>query len=162
MRGRLRINTIQQWYKTPTGLLNRIAAFQRNILMMTSKVLTAATFLTLTLLACLTPHAHAAQCGNGPAGFETWKQQFAGEARAKGVGANGLSALMAANYAQATINADRSLHSFKLSLDQFMVKRGAAAVVARGRGMKQRNAALFASIEQRYGVPAGPLIAIWG
>jgi membrane-bound lytic murein transglycosylase B len=122
---------------------------------------TAATLLTLALL-CLTPHAHAAQCGNGPGGFETWKQAFAQEARAKGVGANALSALMAANYAQATINADRSLHSFKLSLDQFMVKRGAAAVVARGRGMKQRNAALFASIEQRYGVPAGPLIAIWG
>jgi membrane-bound lytic murein transglycosylase B len=124
--------------------------------------LTTATLLTLALLACLHAPAHAAQCGNGPGGFEAWKQEFAQEARAKGVGANALSALMAANYAQATINADRSLHSFKLSLDQFMVKRGAAAVVARGRGMKQKNAALFASIEQRYGVPAGPLIAIWG
>jgi membrane-bound lytic murein transglycosylase B len=127
-----------------------------------SMKLTTATFTILALLTCLTPSAHAAQCGNGPGGFEAWKQQFAAEARAKGVGANALSALMAANYAQATINADRSLHSFKLSLDQFMVKRGAAAVVAQGRGMKQRNAALFASIEQRYGVPAGPLIAIWG
>ena len=106
--------------------------------------------------------SQAAQCGNGPGGFEAWKQQFAGEARAKGVGASAISALMGTNYAQATINADRSLHSFKLSLDQFMVKRGSAAIVARGRGMKQRNAALFASIEQRYGVPAGPLIAIWG
>jgi membrane-bound lytic murein transglycosylase B len=28
--------------------------------------------------------------------------------------------------------------------------------------MKRSNAALFASIESRYGVPAGPLIAIWG
>src|SRR5580692_1936280 len=121
-----------------------------------------AIFPTLAVLACLTSSAHAATCGNGPAGFETWKQQFATEARAKGVGANALSALMAAGYAQATINADRSLHSFKLSLDQFMVKRGSAAIVARGRGMKQKNAALFASIEQRYGVPAGPLIAIWG
>jgi membrane-bound lytic murein transglycosylase B len=130
---------------------------------MTKRIrLTTAAFLTLAMLACSTPHARAAQCGNGPAGFEAWKQQFAGEARAKGVGANALAALMAASYAQATINADRSLHSFKLSLDQFMVKRGAAAVVARGRGMKQKNAALFASIEQRYGVPAGPLIAIWG
>ena len=73
-----------------------------------------------------------------------------------------LSALMAANYASATIAADRSLHSFKLSLDQFLAKRGAPAIVARGRAMKQRNAALFASIEQRYSVPAGPLIAIWG
>jgi membrane-bound lytic murein transglycosylase B len=126
-----------------------------------TKGLTAASS-ALTVLACLSSQAGAAQCGNGASGFEGWKQQFAGEARAKGIGATGISALMAANYAQATINADRSMHSFKLSLDQFMVKRGAAAVVSRGRAMKQRNAALFASIEQRYGVPAGPLIAIWG
>ena len=113
-------------------------------------------------LAWMTSSASAAQCGNGPGGFEAWKQQFASEARAKGAGANGVSALMQANYAAATINADRSLHSFKLSLDQFMVKRGAAAIVARGRSMKQSHAALFASIQQRYGVPPGPLLAIWG
>jgi membrane-bound lytic murein transglycosylase B len=130
----------------------------KGCLMTNARQLTAA----FAVLACLGSAAHAAQCGNGPAGFETWKQQFSGEARAKGVGGNGLNALMATTYAQATINADRSLHSFKLSLDQFMVKRGSAAIVARGRSMKQKNAALFASIEQRYGVPAGPLIAIWG
>jgi len=28
--------------------------------------------------------------------------------------------------------------------------------------MKQTHAAMFASIQQRYGVPPGPLIAIWG
>src|SRR5580704_12841940 len=105
-----------------------------------SKGLATIILSTLAVLTGLTLQAHAATCGNGPGGFETWKQQFASEARAKGVGANGLSALMAAGYAQATINADRGLHSFKLSLDQFMVKRGAAAVVARGRGMKQKNA----------------------
>ena len=129
---------------------------------MKKSVLSSATFVIAAVLAGLATQAHAAQCGNGSGGFEAWKQQFAGEARAKGVGASGISALMAANYAQATINADRSMHSFKLSLDQFMVKRGAAAVVARGRAMKLKNAALLASIEQRYGVPAGPLIAIWG
>ena len=32
----------------------------------------------------------------------------------------------------------------------------------RGRSLKQSHAALFASIEQRYGVPPGPLLAIWG
>jgi membrane-bound lytic murein transglycosylase B len=122
----------------------------------------SAAFATAALLACLNSPALAAPCGNGPGGFEAWKQQFAGEAQAKGVGGAGIAALQQANYASATIAADRSLRSFKLSLDQFMVKRGAAAIVARGRAMKQRNAALFASIEQRYGVPAGPLIAIWG
>ena len=125
------------------------------------KGLTAA-FSTLAMLVCLNSHALAAQCGNGAGGYEAWKQQFAGEARAKGVGGAGIAALQQTTYASATIAADRSLHSFKLSLDQFLAKRGAPAIVARGRAMKQRNAALFASIEQRYGVPAGPLIAIWG
>ena len=126
------------------------------------KVVLTAAFAVAVVLAGASSRADAAQCGNGAGGFEAWKQQFAGEARAKGIGANGIAALMGTHYAQATINADRSLHSFKLSLDQFMVKRGSAAIVARGRAMKQKNAALFASIEQRYGVPAGPLIAIWG
>jgi membrane-bound lytic murein transglycosylase B len=113
-------------------------------------------------LSGLASQAVAAQCGNGPGGYDAWKQQFAAEARAKGIGGAGVSALEQTHYANATIAADRSLHSFKLSLDQFMVKRGSAAIVSRGRAMKQRNAALFASIEQRYGVPPGPLIAIWG
>jgi membrane-bound lytic murein transglycosylase B len=130
--------------------------------MMKSKALLSAAIATVAMLACLSSQANAAQCGNGPGGFEAWKQQFAGEARAKGVGGAGVAALQQTTYASATIAADRSLHSFKLSLDQFLAKRGAPAIVARGRAMKQRNAALFASIEQRYGVPAGPLIAIWG
>jgi membrane-bound lytic murein transglycosylase B len=113
-------------------------------------------------LLCMVSAASAAQCGTGAAGFEGWKQQFAAEARAKGVGAAGVAALAATNYATATIAADRGQRSFRLSLDQFLAKRGGAAIVARGRSLKQSQAALFASIEQRYGVPPGPLIAIWG
>ena len=128
---------------------------------MTTKHLTAA-FATVAMLAFAGSAAHAAQCGNGPGGFEAWKQQFSGEARAKGIGANGIAALMGANYAQATINADRGQRSFRLSLDQFLVKRGSAAIVARGRALKQSQAAMFANIQSRYGVPPGPLIAIWG
>lgn len=116
----------------------------------------------LAAVIALTSTAHAAQCGNSAAGFEAWKQAFAREAQAKGVGANGIAALMGTTYATRTIAADRGMKSFKLSLDQFMAKRGAATIVAQGRRLKQQHAALFASIEQRYGVPAGPLIAIWG
>jgi len=126
-----------------------------------TRFMTAAA-LTLAMLTGLGSRADAAPCGNGPGGFEAWKGQFAQEARAKGVGAAGISALMSANYAQATINADRSLHSFKLSLDQFLAKRGAPAIVARGRALKKSQAGMFASIQARYGVPPGPLIAIWG
>jgi membrane-bound lytic murein transglycosylase B len=134
----------------------------RNYLMTKSKRLTTATFFALAMLACLSPQADAAQCGSTSAGFEGWKQQFAGEARAKGIGASTVSALMATNYAQATINADRGQRSFSLSLDQFLAKRGAATIVSRGRALKQSQGAMFASIQARYGVPPGPLIAIWG
>ena len=116
----------------------------------------------VVMVATLGAEANAAQCGNGPGGFEAWKEQFAGEARAKGVGATAIDALMQAHYASATIAADRGQRSFGLSLEQFMAKRGSATIVARGRSLKQSQAALFASIQQRYGVPPGPLIAIWG
>lgn len=126
-----------------------------------TKTFFAAAFLTLATVA-VTSQGHAATCGNSAAGYEAWKQQFAGEARAKGISANTIAALMATNYAQATINADRGQRSFQLTLDQFLVKRGANAIVAKGRQLRRSQAALFSSIEQRYGVPPGPLLAIWG
>src|SRR3954453_19402028 len=124
------------------------------------KIVTACS--ALAMLAVFGVQADAAQCGSSPAGFETWKREFAQEATAKGVGATATAALLHANYASATIAADRSQRSFGLSLDQFLAKRGASTIVARGRSLKESPAALFVSIEQRYGVPPGPLIAIWG
>lgn len=126
------------------------------------KLPTTATVFALAIFACASSQAGAAQCGSTSAGFEGWKQQFAGEARAKSIGASTVQALMATNYAQATINADRGQRSFSLSLDQFLAKRGSATIVSRGRSLKQSQAAMFASIQQRYGVPPGPLLAIWG
>lgn len=124
--------------------------------------LTTAIFTVLAVLAWMSTKADAAQCGSTAAGFEAWKRQFADEARGKGVNASTVDALMGTTYASATIAADRGQRSFGLSLDQFLAKRGASTIVARGRALKQSNAALFASIQQRYGVPPGPLIAIWG
>lgn len=105
--------------------------------------------------------AQAARCGNGAGGFEAWKQAFAEEARGR-VGASGVDALMDTHYNSATIGADRGQKSFHLSLEAFMAKRGASAIVARGRQLKRSQAALFSSIQSRYGVPPGPLLAIWG
>jgi membrane-bound lytic murein transglycosylase B len=127
-----------------------------------SNAYSSAALAIVTFFACAISQAHAASCGSGPGGFEAWKQQFAAEARAKGIGGTGISALMGTNYASATIAADRGQRSFGLSLDAFLAKRGAATIVARGRQLKQSQGAMFASIQQRYGVPPGPLIAIWG
>ena len=116
----------------------------------------------VAVFGCALGQAHAAQCGNSAAGFEAWKSEFVEEAKGTGASAASLSALMGTSYATATIAADRGQRSFRLSLDQFMAKRGASTIVARGRALKQSDAALFASIQERYGVPPGPLLAIWG
>jgi lytic murein transglycosylase len=106
--------------------------------------------------------ALAAQCGNTANGFEAWKGAFAQEARAAGVGQRGLDALAGARYANGTIAADRNQKSFKYSLSKFMQVRGADTIVAQGRKRKARSAGLFNALEQRYGVPAGVLLAIHG
>lgn len=116
----------------------------------------------LIALTSLSSQTHAATCGSSAGGYEAWKSEFAQEARAKGVSAPTIQALMATNYAQATINADRGQRSFSLSLEQFLAKRGGPAIVAKGRSLKASQGALFASIQQRTGVPPGPLLAIWG
>lgn len=120
--------------------------------------------LLVALLACsLTAGvAEAARCGNSSGGFERWKKDFSREAKANGVGRKALSALAATRYSTRTIRADRGQKSFKLSLNQFMKKRGGAAIAQRGKKLKNQNGKLFASLERRYGVPPGPLIAIWG
>jgi membrane-bound lytic murein transglycosylase B len=116
----------------------------------------------LAALVWMASKADAAQCGSTAAGFEAWKKQFADEARGRGVSASTVAALMATNYSNATIAADRGQRSFHLSLNQFLAKRGGSAIAARGRALKRSDAALFASIQQHYGVPPGPLLAIWG
>jgi membrane-bound lytic murein transglycosylase B len=114
---------------------------------------------SLSLLA--TP-ALAAQCGNTSAGFNAWKSEFAKEAKANGVNDKAIKALMGTSYATATIKADRNQKAFKYTLQKFMQVRGASTIVSQGKRQKAANAALFARIEQKYGVPPGPLIAIWG
>jgi membrane-bound lytic murein transglycosylase B len=89
------------------------------------------TLAALVALVCMASEAGAAQCGSSAAGFEPWKEQFAAEARGRGISASTLAALMATNYATATIAADRGQRSFRLSLGQFLAKRGGSAIVAR-------------------------------
>lgn len=115
----------------------------------------------LAALVAASGAASAAQCGNSAGGFENWKRSFAEEARGR-VGGEAIAALMTTRYNTATISADRGQKSFRLSLDQFLAKRGGATIVSRGRALKQSNAALFSSIQSRYGVQPGPLLAIWG
>ncbi|QKC99383.1 lytic murein transglycosylase [Mesorhizobium sp. NZP2298] len=105
----------------------------------------------------------AGSCGKTGAGFDAWKQDFAADAKAEGVGSKGLAALAGATYATRTISADRAIHkAFSGSVDDFMKRRGGAAIISKGRSLKKSNAALFNQIERNYGVSPGVLLAIWG
>jgi len=123
----------------------------------------SAALVAATAVFALPGTASAAACGNNSAGFDNWVQDFTRQAASSGISQNVINrAMSSVSYSNATIRADRGQKSFKLSFDQFMQKRGGATIIARGKTMKKNNAALFARLEQRYGVPAGPLIAIWG
>ena len=106
--------------------------------------------------------AHAAQCGNNSSGFERWKTQFSAEAKVNGIGRRGLQALASTRYATKTIHADRNQKSFRYSLQKFMQVRGSNTIISQGKRRKAANANFFAAIERKYGVPAGPLLAIHG
>ncbi|MCC5969560.1 MAG: lytic murein transglycosylase [Pararhodobacter sp.] len=106
--------------------------------------------------------AMAATCGNDASGFERWKQEFAAEAAAAGVGQAGLQALANTTYATRTISADRNQRSFRYSLEEFMRIRGADTIVRQGRQRIAANPEFYASLERAYGVPAAVLVAIHG
>ncbi|OXT02356.1 murein transglycosylase [Notoacmeibacter marinus] len=120
----------------------------------------------LVLALGLTAANAAPRCGNNASGFDQWKRDFAPVAQANGVGQRGLQALAGARYNSATIKADRAVKkggsAFSMSLGTFCKKRGCDAIVRIGKDKKKKNARLLANIEQRYGIPPGPLMAIWG
>lgn len=71
---------------------------------------------------CSLPHTViAAPCGNTSAGFDSWKRDFAAEAKRAGVRQAGLNALANTTYARRTIAADRNQKSFRYSLEKFML-----------------------------------------
>ena len=117
--------------------------------------------LTMGALALLGSNGMAAACGSGPGGFEAWKSQTAEGLRGR-FGGRAIAALEGTHYNFATIGADRGQGGFRVSLDSFLKRRGGAAIAAGGRSRKRSMAGLFGSIESRYGVPPGPLLAIWG
>ena len=107
--------------------------------------------------------AQAAKCGNTAAGFPKWVEAMKKEAARQGFNQRTINATLGnVSYRKNTIRLDRSQSSFKLSLKQFMQKRGANAIVSKGKRLKKQHARLFASLERKYGVPPGVLLAIWG
>jgi lytic murein transglycosylase len=115
-------------------------------------------------LATLFPATVLAQeCGNEPAGFEVWLARFKAKAAQQGISQSAISrTLDGISYDPTVVRLDRSQRSFKLSFEEFYAKRVDNLLIKRGQSLMQTHRATFASVEQRFGVPAPVLVAIWG
>ena len=124
---------------------------------------TAARAAVVALAALLPSFAAAQECGNDASGFEAWLARFKAKAAAQGISQAAIQrTLEGVSYDPTVVRLDRSQRSFKLSFEEFYAKRVDASLIKRGQALMQTHRATLASIEQRYGVPAPVLVAIWG
>jgi lytic murein transglycosylase len=107
--------------------------------------------------------AHAQTCGNDAGGFDRWLTQYRSAAAAQGISQATLAvAFEGVRYDTTVIRLDRGQKSFKLSFEEFYARRVSESLLNRGRQRMQQHGALLGRIEQRFGVPAPILMAIWG
>ncbi len=130
-------------------------------LSMTQRALTTLV-LTLVLIA-LGParEARAAKCGGD---FQTFLAAAGRDAAAAGVSRGVIDAnLSGLAIDQKVLDFDRRQRgTFRKSFEEYVATRVGAARVKRGQQMLAKHAALFARVEQRFGVPKELITAIWG
>ncbi|MDB5558191.1 MAG: lytic transglycosylase [Enterovirga sp.] len=113
------------------------------------------------LLGLSSAAASAATCRD-PAGFDKWLQDIRREAVAQGISARAVDAgLAGVTFDQAVMRKDRGQGAFRVPFEQFVKTRVTAGRVAKAGQQLRQRAALFRSIEQRFGVPGPVIAAIW-
>jgi lytic murein transglycosylase len=105
--------------------------------------------------------AFAARCGGD---FNSFLASMSADAQAAGISQSVVStAFSGLTEDNAVLSFDRrQRYTFNKSFEQYVSTRVGAGRINGGRAMLQRNAALFSSIEARFGVPRQILVAIWG
>jgi len=114
------------------------------------------------LVACSTAALAAAPCRTSGT-YDAWLKAFEREAATQGIsqGTIGL-ATPSLTYDQHIVNIDRGQRVFTQTFLQFSDRMAAAYRIQRGQALIKANAAVFARIEQQYGVPAPVIVAFWG
>ena len=119
-------------------------------------------FSTVTLgVLALVPDVSAATCRD-PAGFPAWLAKIKQEAIAQGISPRAVDeGLDGVAFDQNVVRHDHGQGVFRQSFEQFS-QRMVPPRLGRAKALEKRYAPVFASIEQRYGVSAPVLLAIWG
>jgi lytic murein transglycosylase len=104
----------------------------------------------------------AATCRD-PAGFDVWLREVKEEATKKGISERAISvALDGITYDPSIVAKDRGQRVFRQSFEEFSGRMVNAYRLRRGASLIKQQASLFSRIEERFGVPAPILVAIWG
>ncbi len=99
----------------------------------------------------------------GPAGFDAWVAGFKRRAAGEGVPAPVLQAAFSGvTYDPDVIRLDRNQSEFTRTIWDYLDSAVSEARVRNGREALDRYRTRLAAIEQRYGVPAEIVVAIWG
>ncbi|HTR12481.1 MAG TPA: lytic murein transglycosylase [Roseiarcus sp.] len=113
-------------------------------------------------LLCATP-ARALECGKSAEGFGAWLSSFREVARLDGVSPGAIDAALSGLSYDASVKAhDHGVAAFGHNFAAFAASHITAGRVARGRAMLKRYAGPLRTIEERFGVPAPVIVAIWG
>ena len=95
--------------------------------------------------------------------FEEWLIAVRAEAASLGVSEGTLDrALTGLEPLPIVVERDRSQAEIVLTLDQYLKQHLTKKVVTTAQRVRQAHAALLAKVTEKYGVPPGILVAIWG
>ncbi|QSR18553.1 lytic transglycosylase domain-containing protein [Novosphingobium sp. KA1] len=111
-------------------------------------------------------HAQAVIQSVAPQGFDAYLQTVAARARREGVSeptiAKVLTGLTPNQRVVELDSAQPNRSSSPPPIAPYIAKHVGSSIIARGRDRYAQNASILPAIEQRYGVPAKMLFAIWG
>jgi membrane-bound lytic murein transglycosylase B len=95
--------------------------------------------------------------------FTEWLTAFRAEASSKGISDKTLdAALDGLEPVPVVIERDRSQAELVLTLDQYLQRRLTPKMTATGRKMAKAHRKLLAAVSDKYGVPPGIIVAVWG
>src|SRR5690242_11639492 len=95
--------------------------------------------------------------------FTEWLTAFRAEASSKGISDKTLdAALDGLEPVPVVIERDRSQAELVLTLDQYLQRRLTPKMTATGRKMARAHRKLLAAVSDKYGVPPGIIVAVWG
>ena len=97
------------------------------------------------------------------AGFHAWLEAFARQALAAGIGTQTVDTMLArAQWQPRVVELDRAQPEFTRTPWAYLDSAVSPQRVAQGREQRRLHAAALEAAEQRYGVPASIITAIWG